>query len=152
MSFLLRQNNDIACYSALHSLAVLPRRLKVLLKWRRLTMQGCLAEDNFSHLKKSFDMELKQVFQLASAQYGDGSFVYSYRLGGVDLFPLWFIHIAMEYIKETGRFEILDESLPFIGRSYRMHLSEQSGAVRYELENLRSTITSNTHMIPSVSN
>jgi len=77
-------------------------------------------------------MELKQIFQLASAQYGDGSFVYSYRLGGVDMFPLWFIHIAMEYIKETGKFEILYESLPFIGRSFRMHLCEQSGTVQYE--------------------
>ncbi len=132
MSFLFRQSNDIACNSALHSLSVFPRRHKVVLNRRRLTMQGCLAEDNFSLLKKSFDMELKQIFQLASAQYGDGGFVYSYRLGGIDLFPLWFIHIAMEYIKETGRFDILDESLPFIGRSFRIHLSEQSGTVQYE--------------------
>lgn len=95
-------------------------------------MQSCPAEDNYSLLKKSFDAEKKMISQLAAFQYGDGSFTQSYRLGGVDLFPLWFIYLATDYIKETGRFEILDETLPFKGRSFRMHFSEKSGSVEYE--------------------
>ncbi|HEX2944347.1 MAG TPA: hypothetical protein VHT96_00135 [Clostridia bacterium] len=95
-------------------------------------MQSCQAEDNFNLFKRSFDLELRQIFHLASAQYGDGGFAYSYRLGGVDLFPLWFIHLTIQYIKETARYEILDENLPFIGRSYKMHISEENGSVLYE--------------------
>lgn len=95
-------------------------------------MLSCAADENFSLMKKSFHMQKKLIYQLASAQYGDGSFVQSYRLGGVDLFPLWFIHLTTEYIKETGRFEILDESLPFTGRSFKIHFCEKSGSVEYE--------------------
>ena len=95
-------------------------------------MQSCPQEENFSLIKKSLDTEEKLISHLAASQYGDGSFIHSYRLGGVDLFPLWFIHIATEFIKETGRFEILDESLPFTGRSFRIHFCEKSGSVEYE--------------------
>lgn len=91
-------------------------------------MQSANAEV-ISLLKNSFEFEKKHIFQLAATQYGDGCFLYSYRLGDVDLFPLWFIHITSEYIKETGRFDILDETLPFIGKSFKIQLREQNGAV-----------------------
>ncbi len=93
-------------------------------------MQGANAEV-ISLLKDSFEFEKKHLFQIAATQYGDGCFLYSYKLGDVDLFPLWFIHIATEYIKETGRFDILDENLPFIGKSFKIQLCNQYGAVSY---------------------
>lgn len=95
-------------------------------------MQNGCASDKFNILKTSFEMDRKQVFQLAAAQYGDGNFIYSYMHGNIDLFPLWFLYITMEYIKETGRFDVLDETLPFIGKSYNIHYSKAYGSVLYK--------------------
>lgn len=98
---------------------------------RRLMLCGCTAGvTEFDN--DSFEYGKKQLFRLATTQYGDGSFLYSFRLGDVDLFPMWFIHLATNYIKETGHFEILDENLPFIGKSFTMHFSSQYGSVIYK--------------------
>lgn len=95
-------------------------------------MQNNYKIEEFIPDENNFDLERKRVLQLASAQYEDGSFLYSFKLGELDIFPLWFIHCTIAYIKETGDFDILEEMQPFSRKSHVLQPSRQFRSTSYK--------------------